>query len=216
MRAVPPGAVPRPGTVVSVVLLLIAGLAGCVRSDAASAQGGPPIPTFAAGSGSASSTVSTVSRSALLPQDCDQVLSHEQVPALLGLPLDSVDVHTTIGVPEPNVKRLERVTCQYDRIGAGSELLEFTMSAYADAAAARDHTAINLAAESQSAGQPGDPSPIGAAAGTYFVDGAQRIIVLTYGRSALSLVLQHGIVADDIERSVVVDLAQRVLPALAT
>lgn len=201
------------GAVLAGAMLVAIALAGCARSDAQSVQT-PPIPTFPVPSSAVAPTPAGGARRTLLPQDCEQVLSHTMVPALLGLPLDSVEVHTTIGVPQPNVQRLERVTCRYDRAGTPGELLEFTMSAYTEDAAARSHTAINLTAEQKSAGGPGESSPIGSAAGTYFVDGPQRILVVSYGRSALTVILQHGVVGEDAERSVVMDLAQRILPAL--
>ena len=51
--------------------------------------------------------------SGVVPDDCSRLLPVDELVALLGLPLDSIVVRTTIGVPAPSVGRTERLTCSY-------------------------------------------------------------------------------------------------------
>ena len=50
-----------------------------------------------------------------LPDDCARMLAAGDLYALLGLPLDTVTVRSTLGVAEPSVGRPERVACRYTR-----------------------------------------------------------------------------------------------------
>lgn len=197
------------------VLALTALLAGCSSGSDLTA---PPIPTFP-GPGAAAPTSAPAPRSTLIPTDCNQMLSKDDLPNLLGLPLGSVDVHALRDVPAPTVERLERVTCTYTSTGGagappqGSQVLKLLASGYATPQAAQAQVDVNNQVEQQS-GVTGVDTPIGAASGTYFSDPDGPILVVTYKRVTLSLSLNRGSLSADQARSVLVDLAQRVLPVL--
>ena len=54
----------------------------------------------------------------VVPDDCSRMLPVGELVAVLGLPLDSVVVRTTVGVPAPSVGRLERIDCAYSGTAA--------------------------------------------------------------------------------------------------
>ena len=54
-----------------------------------------------------------------MPDDCERLLAAGDLNALLGLPLDTVTVRSTLGVAEPSVGRTERVACRYTTKAAG-------------------------------------------------------------------------------------------------
>jgi small subunit ribosomal protein S1 len=71
-----------------------------------------------------------------IPTDCNGMLAVGDLNALLGLPIGSVSVRTTLGVPEPSVGRTQRVACRYSLTPAHGSLLDLNAARYADAAAA--------------------------------------------------------------------------------
>lgn len=86
-----------------------------------------------------------------IPDDCERLLPVGDLVALLGLPLDSVAVRTTIGVPEPSVGRVERVACRYTGTHGrvmGDTLLELNSGRYVDDAAAERQWRLNTSVES--------------------------------------------------------------------
>jgi hypothetical protein len=197
------------------LLALTALLASCSSgTDLAT----PPIPTFP-GPGAAAPTSAPAPRSTLIPIDCNQILSKDELPNLLGLPLGSVDVHALRDVPAPSVGRLERVTCTYTSTGGagapnqGSQVLKLLASGYNAPQDAQAQVAVNNQVE-QSSGVNGVDTPIGAAAGTFFSDPDGPLLVVTYRRVTVSMALNRGSLSADQARSVLVDLVQRVLPVL--
>ncbi len=197
------------------MLALAALLAGCSSGPELAT---PPIPAFP-GPGAAAPTSAPAPRSTLIPIDCNQILSKDELPNLLGLPLGSIDVHSLRDVPAPTVGRLERVTCTYSSTGGagapgqGSQVLKVLASAYDTPEDAQAQVAVNNKVE-QSSGINGVDTPIGAAAGTFFSDPDGPILVVAYRRVTVSLALNRGSLSADQARSVLVDLAQRVLPVL--
>lgn len=196
-------------------LALTALLAGCSSgTDLVT----PPIPSFP-GPGAAAPTSTLAPRSTLLPTDCNQILSKDELPNLLGLPLGSLDVRALRDVPAPSVGRLERVTCTYTSTGGagaasqGSQVLKMIASGYATPENAQAQVAVNNQVEQRS-GVNGVDTPIGAATGTFFSDPDGPILVVAYRRVTVSLSLNRGSLSADQARSVLVDLAQRVLPVL--
>jgi hypothetical protein len=179
----------------------------------------PPIPTFP-GPGAAPLASAPPSRSTLLPTDCNQLLSKDDLPNLLGLPLGSIDVRSLRDVPAPSVGRLERVTCNYTSTGgpgappSGQLVLKLLSSGYTTPQAAQAQAQVNNQVEERS-GISGVPTPIGAAQSTFFDDPDGQLLVVVYDRVTTSLTLNRGGPIDGGQaRSVLVDLAQRVLPVL--
>lgn len=179
----------------------------------------PPIPTFP-GPGAAAPTSAPPSRSTLVPTDCNQILSKDELPNLLGLPLGTVDVRSLRDVPAPSVGRLERVTCTYTSTGGpgaapqGSQVLKLLTSGYNSPDAALSQVAVNNQVL-QGEGVTGVDTPIGAARGTFFSDPDGPILVVAYRQVTVSLTLTRGgNLSADQQRSLLVDLAQRVLPVL--
>jgi hypothetical protein len=179
----------------------------------------PPIPTFP-GPGAAAPASAPPSRSTLVPTDCNQILSKDELPNLLGLPLGTVDVRSLRDVPAPSVGRLERVTCTYTSTGgpgaapAGAQVLKLLTSGYNSPEAALAQVAVNNQVL-QGEGVTGVATPIGAAQGTFFSDPDGPILVVAYRQVTVSLTLTRGgNLSADQQRSLLVDLAQRVLPVL--
>lgn len=205
----------RLATAVVGALAAAAFLAGCSSDDQLAT---PAIPTFP-GPGAAPPTSAPAPRSTLIPTDCNQMLSKDELPNLLGLPLGSVDVHALRDVPAPSVGRLERVTCTYSSTGGagapnpGAQVLKLGASGYDSPQSALAQVAVNNDVERKS-GVNGVDTPIGAATGTYFSDRDGPILVVSYKQVTLSLSLSRGALSADQSRSVLVDLAQRVLPVL--
>lgn len=190
-------------------------LAGCSSGTTLST---PPIPTFP-GPGAAPVTSTPAPRSTLIPTDCGQILSKDDVPNLLGLPLGSVDVKSLRDVPAPSVGRLERVTCTYTSSGgpgaapAGSQVLKILASGYSTPQQATEQAGVTEQIE-QRDGVSGVPTPIGAASGAYYSDPDGPLLVVAYRQVTVSLTLNRGSLSPDQARSLLVDLAQRVLPVL--
>lgn len=126
-----------------IVALLGAALSGCATSPEYL-----PVPTFP---GPETAGVSgPVVNDPGIPDDCERLMSAADLVALLGLPLDSVTVRTTVGVPEPSVGRVERVTCRYTgTVGRirGKTMLEVNAGRYTDDASATRQWRVNAATE---------------------------------------------------------------------
>lgn len=121
---------------------VLAGTTGC---------GGPappevPVPTFPSASTGVGPAAVGVDDPGI-PDDCLRVLNPEDLVAVLGLPLGSVAVRTTVGVPEPSVGRVERVACRYTGTAgrvAGLTLLELNAARYVDEGAAARQWRLNV------------------------------------------------------------------------
>ncbi|WP_300017368.1 hypothetical protein [Pseudonocardia sp.] len=153
-------------------------------------------------------------RDGSLPTDCAEFLPVADLGALLGLPLDSVAVRTTIGIAEPSVGRTERVACRYSGTPASpvrGTLLDLNIARYVDAAAAAKQWTVNTGVES---GTRSD-LPIGAARSALFDRTRESVLMVTYDDDTLAFVLPEGPRPGDRPRGdVLVDLALRVLPVV--
>ena len=201
---------------IAAILALAAVTAGCSSEETLAT---PPIPTFP-GPGAAAASSAPPPRSTLIPTDCNQILSKDDLPNLLGLPLGTVDVRALRDVPAPSVGRLERLTCTYSSVGgagaapAGSQVLKVLGSGYTTPEAALAQVALNNRVLQGEGVAPVD-TPIGAAVGTFFADPDGPILVVAYRRVTVSLTLTRGgDLSGEAQRSLLVDLAQRVLPVL--
>lgn len=197
--------------------LLVAGVLSACSSQVPA--GTPAIPTFP-GPGAASSTSAPPPRNSILPTDCNQILSSDTLPNLLGLPLGSVKVTSLRDVPAPSAGRLERVTCTYTSLGGpgapgnGTQLLKISASGYTDPTAATGQAKVNQDVETSS-GVTGQPVSFGAAQATYFEDQDGPLLVVVYGRVTTSVTLPTGgPVPGGQAREELTDLAQRALPVL--
>jgi hypothetical protein len=153
----------------------------------------------------------------VLPDDCTRILTVGDLEAVLGLPLGSVDVRTTRGVPEPSVARTERVACAYSGTAGGPArgrtLLNVNSSAYADPDAATKQWRVNADAEN------GDRRelPIGSASAVLVERSDEAVLMVVNGVTNLTLVLPNQQLPGDRPRGdALVDLALRVLPAVST
>ena len=124
-----------------------------------------------------------------LPDDCERLLAAGDLNALLGLPLDTVTVRTTIGVAEPSVGRTERVACRYTTKAAGPArgrpLLLLNASAYTSPDAASQQWRRNADIED---GVHRD-LPIGSAGAVLVERGGEALLSVVYGPATLTLIL---------------------------
>lgn len=193
------------------VVSLLSTLSGCAGSGEDTVRAVPTFPSAQAQQQSA-----TKARDTLLPNDCAGVLTGVDISALLGQPIDSVQAKAVIGVSAPAVGRLEKVTCLYRRTanrGGGTDV-ELNLYAYTDEDAAFRHTSTNINAQ-----RPESPASqdvvIGTARGALMTQRGQTALLVSSGRSALSMTMRTGVVPADQVNTVMLDLAQRVLPNLA-
>jgi hypothetical protein len=194
-----------------VALGVVLALSGC----AVSAGDPTELPTFAASSTGTSTSRAGVDEGAL-PDDCERLLAAGDLNALLGLPLDTVTVRTTLGVAEPSVGRTERVACRYTTKAAGPArgrpLLLLNASAYTSADAASQQWRRNADIED---GVHRD-LPIGSAGAVLVERGGEALLSVVYGPSTLTLILPDQPLPGNRPRTeALVDLALRVLPAIA-
>jgi hypothetical protein len=150
-----------------------------------------------------------------IPPACERILSPADMDALFGLPLGSVGVRTTIGVPQPGAGRTERVTCAYTRTGGrgpGRPTLNLNATAYVDAASAEKQWRVNVDVED---GEPRDV-PLGSASAVLFERRGEAVLMVAHETSNLTLVLPDQPLPGGRSRGdVLVDLALRVLPAVS-
>ena len=196
-----------------VIGAIFALLAGC----SSAAVPGPSLPTFAGSDGgSASAAASVAADAGVVPDDCARILPVDQLVAVLGLPLNSIVVRTTVGVPAPTVGRVERMDCAYTGTApAGSEsgrrLLAINAAAYTTSAAARAQWMLNTERED---GVHRD-EPVGSASGVLVERPGETLLAVQYGSGTLTLVLPNRpLPAGSTPASMLVDLARRVLPTM--
>lgn len=196
------------GALLLLGLLCLLVSSGCAAPDTETT----PVPTFAAATASGSAGPDGTERDGALPTDCAGLISTADLGALLGLPLDSVTVRTTIGVAEPSVGRTERVACRYSGTGASrGTLLDLNVARYVDAAAASEQWGRNTGVES---GDRRDLA-IGAAPAALFDRARESVLMVTFDDDTLTFVLPEGPRPGDRPRGeVLVDLALRVLPTV--
>ena len=190
-------------------MIILVSAAGC----GAGAPDRTRVPTFPAAAATATPDAAA-ERNGALPTDCAELLAVADLNALLGLPLDSVTVRTTIGVAEPSVGRTQRVACRYTGTAASpvrGTLLDINVARYVDAPAAANQWRTNTGVES---GARSD-LPIGAAPAALFDRARESVLMVTYDDDMLTFVLPEGQRPGDRPRGdVLVDLALRVLPVV--
>jgi hypothetical protein len=174
---------------------------------------GPSVPTFPAPSSAGPVTEAALDEGAI-PDDCTRLLATADLNALLGLPLDSVAVRTTRHLAAPSVGRTERIACDYSgQGGVRGSLLKLDVSAYTDPDAAAAQWRINTGVED---GTRTD-LPIGSASAALFERGGEAVLRVVHGSGNLAFVLPARALPDGrTPGETLVDLALRVLPAIAT
>jgi len=190
---------------------LAVGLSGCGDS----AAGSTALPTFPT-STSAVTTSRAGANEGAIPDDCERLLKVAELNALLGLPLDTVTVRTTLGIAEPSVGRTERVACRYATKAAGPAngrpLLLLNAASYTSPDAALQQWRRNADIED---GVHRD-LPIGSAGAVLVERGGEALLSVVYGPATLTLILPDQPLPGGRPRTeALVDLALRVLPALA-
>jgi hypothetical protein len=193
--------------------LLAAALALAIGACGTSETEPTAVPTFptAAGPGPATTAADD---GRVVPADCGRILGAPDLEAVMGLPLGSVTLRTTIGVGQPAVGRLERVSCRYSRVGdgGGRPLLDVNATAYRDAAAAAAQWQVNVRAES---GERRDMQ-LGSAPAALFEKRGQAVLMIAHSTSNLTLILPDQPLPGGKSRAdALVDLALRVLPSVS-
>ncbi len=185
----------------------------------AEADTGPPVPTFPAATTSVPQAVVGDGKG-VLGRDCGRILAVADLGALLGMPLDTVGVRTTIGVPAPAVGRIERIDCAYTGPASGSggrAVLNLNGAVYTDAEAATKQWRTNARIEDGNRRE----LPIGVASAILVERPRETVLLVVYGSGTLTIVLpSESLSAGSLpgNRSgdeVLVDLALRLLPSLA-
>lgn len=147
------------------------------------------------------------------------MLSVQTIDVALGRPLVG-RVRSIVGVPEPNINRTERLTCQYGLPepppppGQASPVpMEVSISVYGDEASAQERVAATIDSER---GRGATPSTVqlGPADGTLLVTADTRLLVAVDGPITLAISVAPG-VADDRIEEVLADIGGQVLEALA-
>jgi hypothetical protein len=185
-------------------------LAACSASPLESTE----VPTFST-SADATASADAGPGDGALPNDCARILSVADLEALLGMPLGSVEVRTTIGIPQPAAGRTERVACQYTSSAGGrprgSALLDVNASAFTDADAAAKQWRINADAEDGGRRE----LPIGSASAVLLERPGEAVLLVVNGASNVTVVLPDQPLPGGRPRAdVLVDLALRVLPTV--
>jgi hypothetical protein len=197
----------------SLAAVLLASIAACGVSAAADPV---ELPSFAPASSESDTTTADGPDEGAIPDDCERLLKVADLGAVLGLPLDSVRVRTTVGVAQPSVGRTERVACRYSMKangpGPGRTLLDMNSSAYVDAGAASRQWRLNADIED---GEHRD-LPIGSAGAVLVERGGEALLSVAYESVTLTMVLPDQPLPGGRPRAeALVDLALRVLPSVA-
>jgi hypothetical protein len=172
-----------------------------------------PVPTFQAASPAPTTTPPLGPGDGGLPTDCEEIVGHDELPALLGLPMDSVTVRTVLGVPAPSVGRLERIDCTYTVTDPDTSprgvVLRMTVGRYRDEVTAHDQHDRNVADQRNGASGSAEPD-LGAAAATLVQRDARTVLLSSYGALTVDLDLakRPGPLPP---RDLLTDLARRVL-----
>jgi hypothetical protein len=193
--------------VLALGLMLTVGSCGGAGGD------GPTVPTFpSANIAEGAGTGPAAKDEGAVPDDCARLITVGDLGALLGLPLDSVALHTTQHVGAPSVGRTERVACDYTGQGTvRGALLELDVSAYTDPQKAQAQWRVNADAEQ---GTRTD-IPIGDASAVLVERRGEAVLRVVHGSANLAFVLPtRKLPAGRAPRDVLVDLALRVLPSV--
>lgn len=196
------------GRVAAGLLAALLTVAGCAQPEP-----GPTLPTFPVASATSGTAAPAGPDQGAVPDDCARLVTAGDLGALLGLPLDSVAVRSTVGVPAPSVGRTERLDCFYSGTAGGPArgrtLLSLNAAAYGTPAAAAAQWTLNTDAED---GTKRDV-PIGAARSVLVERGGEALLTVLYGSGTLTFTLPDRPLPRD-RAAVLVDLAQRVLPGI--
>jgi hypothetical protein len=193
-------------------ILVMLVVVGCSASEA---EPGPRVPTFPN-----SATTSTTAGGAIddgkVPDDCARLFPDAALGAWMGMPLGTVAVRTTIGVPAPSVGRIERVDCEYTGLAGGPArgkmLLKLNVGAYTDPDAAYKQWRTNADNEDGAHRE----FPIGAASAVLVERRGEALLMVVYGSGTLTVMLPDRPLPGGRQRAdAVVDIALRVLPAMA-
>lgn len=205
------------GGIVRRKLVGVAMVAAVVLVAACSSETPPPttLPTFPTSSAGGGQPAGPGSVEGDVPDDCARLLKESDLGALLGLPLDSVAVRSTLGVPQPAVGRTERIACRYTGTAGGPArgriLLDLNVSAYSDPAAALAQWRVNADAEDGARSE----FPIGSASAVLVERPKEAVLAVAYHVSNLFFVLPEGsLPGGRTRRDALVDLALRVLPTV--
>lgn len=172
------------------------------------------MPSFSSTTSAASAT--TIRAAPRLPADCSSLITTQNVDLVLGYPLVG-RVRGIVGIPEPKINRLERVTCQYGLPdppppGQSPVPLEISVSRYADEASAAAR--VNDTIESQRArGAAPSNVPVGGVNGTVLISADQRLLVAVAGPLTVAVSLAPGL-ADDRAADVLSDIGGQVITAV--
>lgn len=199
----------------------VAALSGVVLLAGVAACGSPPlvvaVPTFPATHPALTTTPPPGPGAGHLPTDCELIVGHDELPALFGLPVDSVTVRTVQGVPSPSVGRLERIDCTYmvtdPATAPPGVVLRLTLGRYSDVAAAHDQHDRNVADQGGGASASAQ-SDLGAAAATVVQRGARTVLLTCYDAVTVDLDLAQRPWPLP-PRDLLTDLARRVLARVA-
>jgi hypothetical protein len=178
----------------------------------------PSLPTFAESSGLSSSAAASAAQDAgVVPDDCSRILPVPELVAVFGMPLDSIVVKTTVGVPAPSVGRVERMDCTYSGTAAagpdsGKRVLAINAAAYTTPAAAHAQWVLNTAGED---GVHRD-APVGTAPGVLVERAGETLLAVQYGSGTVTILLPNRpLPPGSTTAAMLVDLARRVLPTMA-
>lgn len=196
-------------------LVAVAGalLAGCSGGDEPS----PSVPTFSTTTPPSKPPTSTTPAQAL-PGDCRSVLPTSQIDMVLGKPLVG-KTSSIVGVPEPKIRRLERLTCRYGLPAKPPKKptpipLEISISRYADETSATERVGVTVEGLRASGAAPSTVQ-VGPVEGTILVSDDERLLVAVDGTLTLAISMAPK-VADDRLEDVLAELGGRVLTALTT
>jgi len=153
------------------------------------------------------------------PESCGNLISTRDVDLAVGQPVVG-RVRSIVGVPEPKIKRLARLTCQYglpeQPPPAGAPPapvpLEISVSRYADDASATERMTATIESERARGAAP-TTVPVAGATGTVLVTSERRMLVASTGTTTLAITLLPGL-ADDRTAEVLSELGGRVLIAV--
>ena len=207
----------NPRQLVAPVLAVCALSVGCASGSPAPE---PTVPAFSS-SATATSSAAPTSTGPRLPANCGAVLNSQNVDLALGVPLVG-RVRSIVGVPEPKISRLERLTCQYGLPEvpppAGQPAppipLEVSVSVYADEASATERVGETVQSERANGAAPTTVA-VGPVEGTVLVTADRRLLVASSGVHTVAVTLAPGLV-DDRVAAVLADLGGRVLTTVTT
>lgn len=175
----------------------------------------PTVPSFESTTGSAAPTTTAGPR---LAQECSGLVSVQTIDLALGAPIVG-RTRSVVGVPEPGINRLERLTCQYGLPEPppppGTPVvppLEISVSVYGDEASAQERIGATIEGER---GRGAAPSTVqlGPADGTLLVTNDSRLLVAVDGPVTLAITVAPGVVDDRIA-DFMADLGGQILESL--